>query len=147
MGEGVLYNFVFTNCHSKRNTVTSLRFTEINNYSNDHRYVVIYIGLQFPLGKRRYYDVESTSLTLIQRRSNGVCPEENNAQVEMLICKRCSFECDMEKYSTRSMNKMWTFRRTPYSLIEHVLYFHISHEKWTTFVFSHTNKSNISNHA
>ena len=26
------------------------------------------------------------------------------------------FECDMRKYSTRSMNKVWAFRRTPYSL-------------------------------
>ena len=32
------------------------------------------------------------------------------------ICKRCSFECDMGKYSTRSMHKVWAFRRTPCSL-------------------------------
>ena len=30
------------------------------------------------------------------------------------ICKRCSFECG--KYSTRPRNKVWAFRRTPYSL-------------------------------
>ena len=34
------------------------------------------------------------------------------------ISKRCSFECDMGKYSTRSMNKVWALRRTPYSLSE-----------------------------
>ena len=56
----------------------------------------------------------------------------------MKICKRCSFECDMGKYSTRSINKVWAFRQVP---IERVLYFHISHEKWATFVFSHTIKS------
>ena len=33
-----------------------------------------------------------------------------------MICKRCSFECDMRKYSTCPMNKVWAFRRTPYSL-------------------------------
>ena len=55
------------------------------------------------------------------------------------ICKRCSFECDMGKYSTRSMNMVWANTL----FIEHVLYFHISHEKWTTFVFSHTIKSHI----
>ena len=32
-----------------------------------------------------------------------------------IICKRCSFECDMGKYSTRSINNMWAFRRTLYS--------------------------------
>ena len=34
------------------------------------------------------------------------------------ICKRFSFECDMGKYSTRSMNKVWAFGRTPYSFDE-----------------------------
>ena len=33
-----------------------------------------------------------------------------------MICKRCSFECDMGKYNTSPMNKVWAFRRTPYSL-------------------------------
>ena len=32
---------------------------------------------QFPLGTRRCCDVESTSLTLIQRRNNVVCPLGN----------------------------------------------------------------------
>ena len=31
-------------------------------------------ALHVPLGTRRYCDVESTSLTLIQRRNNAVCP-------------------------------------------------------------------------
>ena len=30
--------------------------------------------ISYPLGTRRYYDVELTSLTLIQRRNNVVCP-------------------------------------------------------------------------
>ena len=38
--------------------------------------------------------------------------------VRNMICKRCSFECDMGKYSTRPMNKVCAFRRTPYSLDE-----------------------------
>ena len=33
----------------------------------------------------------------------------------LMICKRCSFECDIGKYSTCSMNKVWAFRRTLYS--------------------------------
>ena len=32
------------------------------------------------------------------------------------ICKRCSFDCDIGKYSTRPRYKVWAFRRTPYSL-------------------------------
>ena len=32
------------------------------------------------------------------------------------ISKWCSFGCDVGKYSTCPMNKMWAFRRTPYSL-------------------------------
>ena len=32
------------------------------------------------------------------------------------ICKRCSYERDMGKYSTRPVNKVGAFRRTPYSL-------------------------------
>ena len=35
--------------------------------------------------------------------------------VNIRICKRCSFECDIGKYSTR-MNNVWAFRRTPCSL-------------------------------
>ena len=33
-----------------------------------------------------------------------------------MICKRCSFECGIGKYNTRLRNKVWAFRRTPYSL-------------------------------
>ena len=32
------------------------------------------------------------------------------------ICKRCSFKGDMWKYGTCSMNMVWAFRLTPYSL-------------------------------
>ena len=32
------------------------------------------------------------------------------------ICKRCSFECGIGKYSTRPRNKVWAFRQTPYPL-------------------------------
>ena len=32
------------------------------------------------------------------------------------ICKQCSFECDIGKNSTRLINKVRVFRRTPYSL-------------------------------
>ena len=32
------------------------------------------------------------------------------------ICKRCSFEYDMEKYNPCPMNKVWAFRWTLYSL-------------------------------
>ena len=45
-----------------------------------------------------------------------------------MICKQCSFECDMGKYSTRSMNKVY--------LLNMCCIF-ISHEKGT-FVFSDT---------
>ena len=35
-----------------------------------------------------------------------------------MICKWCSFECDIGKYGTRSMNKVWAFRIPSYSLDE-----------------------------
>ena len=43
------------------------------------------------------------------------CPSGLSGQVWQghKMCKRCSFECGMGKYSTRSMNKVWAFRRTP----------------------------------
>ena len=37
--------------------------------------------------------------------------------LNMYTCKRCLW-CDIGKYSTRQMNKVWAFRRTPYSLDE-----------------------------
>ena len=43
----------------------------------------------------------------------------------------------MGKYSTRSINKANPL------FIEHVLYFLLSHEKWTTFVFSRKTKSHM----
>ena len=46
-----------------------------------------------------------------------VCSRERGSvEYHAKICKRCSLECDMGKYSTRSMNKVWAFRRTPCSL-------------------------------
>ena len=43
-------------------------------------------------------------------------PSVQHSTRHQTICKRCSFECDMGKYSTRSTNKVWASRRTPYSL-------------------------------
>ena len=43
-----------------------------------------------------------------------------------MICKRCSFECDMGKYSTRPMNEVWAFRRTPYSLDMCCIFTHLT---------------------
>ena len=53
------------------------------------------------------------------------------------ICKRCLFKCDMEKYSTRSMNKVWTFRRTPYSLVTCCM-FPDCPKNEHCFIFSHS---------
>ena len=38
------------------------------------------VGGHHPLVMRRWFDVESTSLTLIQRRNNVVCPVEGTVQ-------------------------------------------------------------------
>ena len=43
-----------------------------------------------------------------------ICP--GSADLHHMICKRCSFECGIGKYSTRQRNKVWAFRRTPYPL-------------------------------
>ena len=56
-----------------------------------------------------------------------------------VMCKRCSFECDMGKYSTR-----W-IRCEPLGehlslFIELVLYLTISHDTWTTLVLFRTIK-------
>ena len=51
-----------------------------------------------------------------------------------------STQYDMQKYSTRPMNKVCAFRWTPCSLGE---YFTESLEKWTRFVFSHTIMSHM----
>ena len=42
--------------------------------------------------------------------------EVQTIRIKTAISKRCSFECDMGKYSTRPMKKVWAFRRTLYSL-------------------------------
>ena len=53
------------------------------------------------------------------------------------IYKRCSFECEMGMYSTRSMNEVPVSLEANIIFVEHVLYFPILQEKCTTFVFSH----------
>ena len=50
----------------------------------------------------------------MDRQTNKQANKQTNKTNK--ICKRCSFEWDMGKYSTRPMNKVWAFRRTPYSL-------------------------------
>ena len=62
-------------------------------------YIVLILQLEYDMGWYRY-----TSRS------------ENHSKECEKICKRCSSECDIGKYSTRSMNKVWAFRRTPYSL-------------------------------
>ena len=49
-----------------------------------------------------------------------------------MICRRCLFVCDM-----RNTAQVKWIRCSPSLFIRHVLYFPISYEKWTTFVFSH----------
>ena len=58
------------------------------------------------------------------------------------ICKRCSFECGIGKYSTRPRNKVWAFRRTPYSL-DMCCIFSYCTKMNTVGIFSH-NCPNIS---
>ena len=53
-----------------------------------------------------------------------------------MISKRWSFECDMGKYSTRSINKVWAFRRTPYSL-DMCCISHIERKINNVCIFSH----------
>ena len=57
---------------------------------------------RFPLGTQRCCDVESTSLTLIQRRNNAVCPVVNRSAVRSQKANNCfialpgrrAFTCD-----------------------------------------------------
>ena len=49
-----------------------------------------------------------------------------------VICKRCSFECDMGKYSTRPMNKVRAFRRKFC-----VVFSHIARKMSNVCIFSH----------
>ena len=51
-----------------------------------------------------------------------------------MICKRCSFEYGIGKYSPRLRKRVWAFRRTPYS-VACAVFFHTA-RKWTLFVFS-----------
>ena len=52
------------------------------------------------------------------------------------ICKRCSFECGIRKYSTRPRNKVWAFRRTPYFL-DKCFIFPYRTKMNTVCIFSH----------
>ena len=59
----------------------------------------------------------------IERRAHKKALYSLDASLNM-ICKRCSLECDMGKYSTRPMCKVWAFRRTPCTLDECCVSFH-----------------------
>ena len=51
-----------------------------------------------------------------------------------MIWKQCSFEWDMGKYNTRSMNMAWAFRRVPCSC---ALFSHIAWKMNNVCIFSH----------
>ena len=57
-----------------------------------------------PLGTRRCYDVESTSLTLIQRRSNVVCP-----------LGTVDFHCSSDRHLVSSQRFIWCWWYDPTS--------------------------------
>ena len=56
---------------------------------------------------------------------------------ENKICKRCSFECGIGKYSTRPRNKVWAFRQTPYSLDMCCIFQYRTKMNNTVCIFSH----------
>ena len=52
------------------------------------------------------------------------------------ICKRCSFDCGIGQYSTRPRNKVWAYRRIPYSF-EMTCIFPYRTKMNTVCIFSH----------
>ena len=70
-----------------------------------------------------------------------MCPRLHFYELKInKMCKRCSFECDMGKYSSRSMNKVFVKRLTP-SLLNMCCIF--AYRIKITYVFSHTIKSHM----
>ena len=60
--------------------------------------------------------VEVRSESLFLRLYQAIVSLNHGTVADGYICKRYSFECGIGKYSTRPRNKVWAFRRTPYSL-------------------------------
>ena len=77
---------------------------------------IIFTHLKLWIASSDGWDTRVVGVWLVTLHTvHSVMNAERDLRIEKR-CKSCSLECDMGKYSTRSMNEVWAFRRTSYSL-------------------------------